>query len=176
MHTDVKTRDIVTTAVFAALICAAAPFSVPVGPVPVSLATLMIYIASGVLGRTRASVAVLVYIALGAIGLPVFSGFSGGISKIFGVTGGYIIGYLPLAFISGAFSGFSGRRAWLYPAGMVLGTLALYALGTAWFMFQTGNPLLGALGMCVLPFLPGDAGKIAIAALVSPAVRRRVGR
>jgi biotin transport system substrate-specific component len=178
LKTAIKTGELIKTAVFAALLCAAAPFSVPVGPVPISLATLVIYIAAGVLGRAQATLAVFVYILLGAAGLPVFTGFSGGLFKLVGVTGGYILGYIPLAYISGS-AGVGARegasslsRAGAYIAAMIIGTAALYAIGTAWFMFISGNSLFGALAVCVLPFLVGDAAKIAAAAVIAPAVRR----
>jgi biotin transport system substrate-specific component len=176
LKTTLKTGELVRTAVFAALLCAAAPISVPVGPVPISMATLIIYVAAGVLGRGRAALAVSVYILLGAMGMPVFAGFSGGISKLVGVTGGYIAGYIPLALIAGSFPAVSGRRFLIYPAGLLAGTAALYALGTAWFVVSTGNTLPSALAVCVVPFLPGDALKIAAAVVAAPVLRRALGR
>ncbi|MDR1064927.1 MAG: biotin transporter BioY [Oscillospiraceae bacterium] len=177
-----KIKALVQTAVFTALLCAVAPLSLPVGPVPVSLATLVIYIAAGVLGRGRAALAVFVYILLGAAGLPVFTGFSGGVQKLVGVTGGYILGYIPLAFMSGIFPAVGARRGGgrvigiMYPVGMIAGTAALYALGTAWFVVSTGSALSYALAVCVAPFLPGDAVKIAVAAVTAPAIRRGLGK
>jgi biotin transport system substrate-specific component len=182
LKTGLKTSGFIHTAVFAALLCAAAPFSIPLGPVPISLATLIIYISAGVLGRGRATLAAVLYVLLGAAGLPVFTGFEGGLQKLLGVTGGYIIGYIPLAFISGSFSSFGFSRrgapvpAGLYLFGMITGTAALYALGTAWFVFSTSSPLLYSLAVCVAPFLPGDALKLAAALVAAPAIRRGVGR
>ena len=123
-----------------------------------------VYLAGTVLGSRRGAAAVGVYLLIGMIGVPVFSGFSGGFQKIAGVTGGYLIGYLPCAWIAGMGRGAKNGKLFLCLAA---GTLALYALGTAWFMFQTGNGLSAALGLCVLPFLPGDAIKmIAVTLLV----------
>jgi len=152
-----KTGDMTLIAVTAALICIAGPLTVAVGPVPLSLATFAVYLAGAVLGSRRGTVAVLVYLLLGMIGVPVFSGFSGGFQKIAGVTGGYLIGYLPCAWIAGMGKGKVRWKLFLY---LLSGTLALYLLGTAWFMVQTGNGLAAALGLCVLPFLPGDALKM----------------
>ena len=90
-----KTRDLTLTALFAAILCVAAPFSIPVGPIPITLATFAIYLAAIVLGKKYGTLAVVIYILLGAVGLPVFSGFSGGFQKIVSATGGYIIGYIP---------------------------------------------------------------------------------
>ncbi|MDR0862437.1 MAG: biotin transporter BioY [Oscillospiraceae bacterium] len=169
-----KTRDIAATAVFAALICVAAPFSVPVGPIPLSLATLAVYLAGAILGTKRGTIAVAVYIALGAFGLPVFSGFSGGLQKLLGVTGGYIAGYLPCSAAVGVTIRAARGRTIGYAAGMVIGTILCYTLGTAWFMAQTGSKLGAAIALCVAPFLLGDAIKIAVATAVAPIIRRRL--
>ena len=160
-----KTKDMVTVGVFAAMICVFAPFSVPVGPIPVSLASFAVYIAA-TLGTKKGTAAVMIYILLGACGLPVFSGFSGGIAKLVGVTGGYIIGYIFCAIISGIIVERFGRKKVVYPVAFIVGTIILYALGTAWFMIQSGNGLYESLMACVIPFLIGDAVKIAAASVV----------
>ncbi|MBR0368383.1 MAG: biotin transporter BioY [Clostridia bacterium] len=164
----------------AALICVAGPLTVAIGPVPLSLASFAVYLAGAILGWKRGSLAVAVYLLIGLAGVPVFSGFSGGVQKLFGVTGGYLIGYVACALITGLFSGEprvkKPRPAWMMAAGMVLGTAVLYAVGTAWFMAQTGNALAAALGMCVLPFLAGDAVKIAAASVIAVPVRRTLYR
>ena len=172
-----KTRDMTLTAVMAALICIAGPLVVPVGPVPLSLATFAVYLAGAVLGKKRGTIAVGLYLLIGIIGVPVFSGFSGGFQKLAGVTGGYLAGYLPCAFLSGlgAERAEKSSRKWLLPALAAAGTAALYALGTAWFMIQTGNTIGAALGLCVVPFLPGDAVKIIAASLLAGPVRKAAG-
>ena len=166
-----KTKDMALVAVMAALICIAGPLTVPLGPIPLSLASFAVYMAGAVLGWKRGTLAVLVYLLIGMVGVPVFSGFSAGVQKLAGVTGGYLVGYLPCALITGL-GRTDGRDAWKLPACMVVGTAVLYAIGTAWFMLQTHDPLSGALGICVLPFLPGDAVKIAAATLLAPSIRR----
>jgi biotin transport system substrate-specific component len=103
----------------------------------------------------------------------VFSGFSGGVQKLFGLTGGYIIGYLPLAFIAGLFAEARPFGKASVAVGMTLGTLVLYIFGTAWFMLQSGTALAAALGACVLPFLPGDAAKLALSTVLVPVIRAR---
>ena len=160
-----KTRDIVLIGVFAAMICVFAPFSVPVGPIPISLASFAVYIASA-LGAKKGCAAVGIYILIGALGLPVFSGFSGGISKIAGLTGGYIIGYMFCALLSGIIIERAGNKKSAYPMAFIIGTAVLYAFGTAWFMIQSGNGLYESLLACVIPFLIGDAVKIAAASVV----------
>ena len=173
-----KTKDMTLTAVMAALICVAGPLTIAIGPVPLSLATFAVYLAGGVTGRKRGTLAVALYLLIGAVGIPVFSGFSGGFQKLAGVTGGYLAGYLPCAYLSGLGAERAEKegKAWLTPAMMAAGTLVLYIIGTAWFMVQTGNALGAALGLCVLPFPPGDAAKIAAAALLTNPVRKAVSR
>ena len=167
-----KTKEMTLVAVMAALICVAGPLTVAVGPIPLSLCSFAVYLAGAVLGVKRGALAVALYLLIGAIGVPVFSGFSGGLQKLVGVTGGYLAGYLACAALTGLGSG-DGPK-WRLPAFMLLGTAALYAVGTAWFMIQTKNPLGAALGMCVIPFLPGDAAKIVAATLIAPPIRRAV--
>ena len=169
------TRDLTLTAVMAALICIAGPLTVAVGPVPLSLASFAVYSAGAVLGPKRGTAAAALYLAIGIIGVPVFSGFTGGFQKLAGVTGGYLIGYLPCAFLSGLGGAKDGPgRKWILPEMMAAGTAVLYLIGTAWFMAQTGKTLGAALGLCVLPFLPGDAAKIAAATLLAGPVRKAV--
>lgn len=160
-------------ALFAAIICIMAPFSLSVGVIPISLGTFAIYLAGGFLGGKKGIVAVCVYILLGAVGLPVFTGFTGGFAKLLGFTGGYIIGYIPLALITGIFA---EKNKALLPLGMILGTLACYAFGTAWFMISTGSELVPALLSCVVPFLVGDAIKIAAASAICIPLRSRVNK
>ena len=163
-----KVKDMTLTAVMAALLCVAGPLVIPAGPVPLSLASFAVYLAGAVLGKKRGTAATALYLLIGLIGVPVFSGFSGGFQKLAGVTGGYLIGYLPCAFLAGL-----GATRPL-PLLMAAGTVVLYAIGTAWFMAQTGNGLGAALSLCVLPFLPGDATKIAGAVLLTVPVRKAV--
>ena len=96
-----KVKDMTLTAVMAALVCIAGPLTVPAGPIPLSLATFAVYLAGAVLGKKRGTLSVALYLLIGIIGVPVFSGFSGGFQKLAGVTGGYLAGYLPCAFLSG---------------------------------------------------------------------------
>ena len=172
-----KVKDMTITAVMAALICIAGPLTIPMGPIPLSLATFAVYLAGAVTGKKYGTTAVGLYLLIGIIGVPVFSGFSGGFQKLAGVTGGYLIGYLPCAFLSGigAERAEKKERKWLLPVMMTVGTAVLYAIGTAWFMIQTGNALGAALSLCVIPFLPGDAVKILAAAILSPMIRKRTG-
>lgn len=169
-------RSMVFMAIFAAIICIAAPFSVPLpgNLVPISLGTFAIYLTGALLGGKRGTVSVAVYIMLGAVGLPVFTGFMGGFAKLLGPTGGYIVGYIPLVLITGIFADMPSKRHWTIPVGMVLGTVVLYAFGTAWFMIMTGTPLAVAFVKCVLPFLIGDSIKIVLTTAIAVPLKSRL--
>ena len=174
-----KTKDMTIIAVMAALICVAGPLTISIGPIPLSLCSFAVYMAGAVLGAKRGPLAVGIYLLIGLVGVPVFSGFSGGFQKLVGVTGGYLVGYLPCAWLAGL--GVKPGQTmpepkWKLPAFMVLGTAVLYLIGTAWFMIQTKNTLAASMGMCVIPFLPGDAVKIVAASLLAWPIRRAIYR
>lgn len=182
---DDKTRmfdlkNMVLMALFAALTCVLAPLAVPIGPVPISLTNLVIYFSVFVLGWQRATITYIVYLLLGMAGLPVFSGFEGGIGKIAGPTGGYLVGFILMAIICGLFIQRKTEKAWLKYLfdfiGMVLGTVVAYAFGTAWFCFSTGTGLWAALLVCVFPFILGDLAKIVLSFLVAPPVAKQVAK
>ena len=174
-----KTKDMTLIAVMAALICIAGPLSIAVGPVPLSLASFAVYMAGAVLGAKRGTIAVCLYLIIGLCGVPVFSGFSGGFPKLIGVTGGYLLGYIPCAFLTGL--GADGTRIIRdnrvsLPVAMLMGTFVLYLIGTVWFMALTGSSLGSALSICVVPFLPGDGIKILAVSLLALPVRKAVYR
>ena len=98
----------------------------------------------------------------------IMPGYTGGLSKVIGPTGGYMIGYIPLAFCTGWFAEKHRSNVILTVAGMLIGTIILYALGTVWLAFQMKMDLKAALGAGVLPFLPGDAAKIVITQVLGP--------
>lgn len=158
------------TAIFAAFMCVTAPWTIPVGVVPITLATFSVYLASATLGWKRGSIAVAIYLMLGFVGLPVFSGFSGGIQKLVGATGGYLVGYIPMAVATGLFAD-RFKKAWAYIVGMVAGTAVLYTFGTAWYCIMSGSELIPAIMACVVPFLAGDAVKIVCATVLAAKLR-----
>ena len=169
--TSIPVKSMVYVALFTAVLCAVSPFSIAIGPIPLSFATLAIYLAAGTLGWKYGTASVIIYVMLGAFGLPVFSGFGAGFSKIAGPTGGFIVGYLPLALATGISANHIGKNRWLLIPGMAIGTLLLYTCGVAWFMLQTRASLAAALMACVVPFLIGDTIKIIIAFIVAPQLR-----
>jgi biotin transport system substrate-specific component len=176
MNKKLTIKNMALIALFAALTCVLAPLSLPIGPVPISLATLVIYLAVCVLGAWKGTTSTLVYILLGLVGLPVFSGFSGGAGKLFGPTGGYIIGYIPLAIISGIFLEKFATKWYMCLVGMILGTIACYALGTAWLAHAAHYSFKAALWAGVIPFIPGDLVKIVIALFGGNAIRKALIR
>ena len=169
--TSIPVKKMVLIALFTAVLCAVAPFSINIGPIPLSFATLVIYLAAGTLDWKYSTLAVLLYVLLGAIGLPVFSNFEGGFHKIAGPTGGFIIGYIPLALATGISTERFNTKRIVYILGMVIGTVLLYTCGVIWFMFQARVSLVVALMACVVPFLIGDTIKIIVASIVAPQLR-----
>jgi len=170
IRSRITIREMVFTALFAAVLCVVAPFSLGV-PVPLSFATLVIYIAAGSLSWKCGVLSVVLYVMLGAVGLPVFSNFRGGFHMVAGLTGGYIIGYIPLALATGVITEMFEKKIWAHVFAMVIGTILLYTIGTAWFMLQSGNSLAVSLALCVTPFLIGDVLKIAVASVTAPKLR-----
>lgn len=159
------TKDMVYIAMFACLMAICAWISIP-GQIPFTLQTMGVFLAVGLLGGRRGTLAILVYVLMGAIGLPVFSGFAGGFGKLLGATGGYIVGFLFSALIMWAMEVIPGKKKWVLPLSMVLGLLACYAFGTAWFLVvytksKGAISLAAVLGMCVIPYIIPDAIKIA---------------
>ena len=162
-----KTRDITITALFAVLMAVCSWICIP-SAVPFTLQTFGVFVTVGLLGGKRGTLAVLVYILLGAVGIPVFAGFTGGVGILFGSTGGYILGFLGSALSMWLVTRLFGDRTLPLAAGMGLGLLICYTFGTAWFLLiyvnQTGPVSLSTvLGWCVVPFIVPDLIKIALA-------------
>ena len=150
-------------ALMAALMCIFGPMSVPIGPVPVSLTNLVIYFTVYLIGMKGATVSYLIYMLLGVVGLPVFSGYTGGIAKLAGPTGGYLVGFILLALISGIVLEKTNRNiVWSF-VGMVAGTAIAYLFGTVWFVIQAQCTVGYALSVCVMPFISFDLLKMVIA-------------
>ena len=156
-----KTYDMVYIAVFAVLIAICSWISIPM-TVPFTLQTFAVFLAVGVLGGKRGSLAVLI----------VFAGFSGGIGQLLGNTGGYIIGFLFSALLMWLIEKLFGRKTWVLGISMVLGLIVCYAIGTVWFMvvYAQNSGAVGlatVLGWCVIPFIIPDLVKIALALTLS---------
>lgn len=171
-----KVYALTMTAAAAAVLGAVSPWTVPVGPVPLSFCTLLLYLMPWILDWKGTVAATGVYLAMGAAGLPVFSGFMGGLGHLAGPTGGYLVGYLFLTALCALFVTRAHSQRWVYLIGMLLGTAVLYAMGTAWFCIQTGRGAAEAFVLCVVPFLPGDLVKMLAAFILGPVLRNRLKR
>ena len=171
-----KTYNIAITGILAAVICLLAPLSIPAGAVPLSLATFAVYVASCAAGPKHATSAVAIYILLGAAGLPVFSAFRGGFHVLAGVTGGYIIGYIPCAAVISLLCEKHGNKKAVFPLSMLLGTLICYLFGAAWYMIQAKCSVAMAFLTCIAPFILGDIIKIAAASIISISLRPRLSK
>lgn len=158
--------NMTSCALMAALMCVLCPVSVPIGPIPISLSILVILLTVYVLGTWRALVSYTVYLLLGAVGMPVFSGFQGGLAKLAGPTGGYLAGFWLMILVAGIIMEKGKRNLLVTILGMLVGVAIDYAVGTAWFVFQTESTVVHALDVCVYPFIPFDVAKIVIAVLL----------
>ena len=171
MKKTITTREAAYIAMGAALIAVCSWISVPT-TVPFTLQTFAICLVTAVFGLKLGLWTVAIYLLLGAVGAPVFSGFKGGLGALLGVTGGYLIGFLFMVLIVGLAVKRFGRGPWVLALSMVLGILVCYAFGTAWFMVvyaRNSGPIgiAAALGWCVFPYLIPDGIKIALATLLT---------
>ena len=160
-----------TCALMAALMCILGPLSIPIGPVPVSFTNLVIYLTVYLLGMKGSTISYVIYLLLGAAGLPVFSGYEGGLSKLAGPTGGYLIGFIFMALICGIFMEKSRAHAVITGLGMILATFVAYLFGTVWFVVEMHCEVWYALTVCVFPFIPFDIAKIVIATALGKVIR-----
>jgi biotin transport system substrate-specific component len=164
-------RPMIYASLFAALTAAGAYLFVPIGPVPIVLQNMFVFLAGLLLGSRWGLSSVAVYLLAGICGMPVFAGGTGGIGRFAGPTGGFLLGYLPVVFLVGWISERKpGRMLWDV-AAMVLGGVVLYACGVSWLKMVTGLPLAKALAVGMYPFLVGDGLKMAAAALIAKSVR-----
>lgn len=168
-------QNISLTALFAALITLCTWITVP-SAVPFTMQTFAVCLAVGLLGAKRGTIAVLVYIALGAVGLPVFSGFRGGIGVLVGNTGGYILGFILGALVCGLLLQRFGGGVLSLSAAFAVCVAVCYLLGSLWYCLLY-TPTTGAIGFgsvlvtCVLPFVPADILKIALAVVLTRRLR-----
>lgn len=173
-----KTKTMALIGVMAAVTCIMGPLSlaIPVSPVPISLTNLAVYFAIYVLGMKKGTISYCIYLLLGLVGLPVFSAFTGGAGKLFGPTGGYLIGFIFMAFICGFFIDKWVTKRYMHFIGMVLGTAVCYLFGTLWLAYSAHMGFAQALAAGVIPFIPGDLAKIVIALIAGPVIRKQLRR
>lgn len=171
-----KSSSMANIALMTSLMCIFGPLSIPIGLVPLSLITLVIFLSLYILGMKKGTLSLLLYILIGFSGLPVFSSFSSGPSQLLGPTGGYLIGFIFMALISGFFIENFQNKWFLCFVGMILGSLACYVFGTLWLAHQTQMPLASALTIAVFPFIPGDLAKLLFASYLGPKLRKQLSR
>jgi len=164
-------------AFFVAIAAILAQIQIPIGTVPVNFVHIAIFMSAALLGKWWGSLSMLVYVLLGAAGTPVFSGFLGGISIIAGPTGGFIVGYILCAFVTGLVIEKLGCRIVPLIVAILLGWVVTYIPGLLWFMYVTGTPsFLSALLWCFVPFIPGDVIKSVLCIVLIPRLRPLVAK
>lgn len=173
-----RTYDMAYVAVFAVLIAICSWISIPTA-IPFTLQTFAVFLAVTVLGGRRGTMAVVVYVLLGAIGVPVFAEFTGGLGIILRNTGGYLIGFIFAALVMWLMERLFGRKLWVQAVSMALGMVTYYTLGTIWFMQvymrTTGDVgLMTVLGWCVIPFVIPDVVKSVLALMLGNRLRKQL--
>ena len=166
----IRTKQMVLIALMTAVTCVLGPLSIPLpfSPVPISLTNFAIFLAIFVLGMKNGTISFIIYLLLGAVGVPVFSSFRGGLQVLAGPTGGYLIGFIFLALIMGFALDHFDRKLVPTIIGMIIGMAVCYAFGTVWLAKLLSLSFKEGLMMGVIPYLPGDAAKIIIAVIVGP--------
>lgn len=166
----IKTKQMVLIALMTAVTCVLGPLSIPLpfSPVPISLTNFAIFLAIFVLGMKNGTISFIIYLLLGAVGVPVFASFRGGLQVLAGPTGGYLIGFIFLALIMGFALDHFDRKLVPTIIGMIIGMAVCYAFGTVWLAKLLSLSFKEGLMMGVIPYLAGDVAKIIIAAIVGP--------
>lgn len=176
MRGENRVRDMTEIALFAVWIAVCAWISIPM-VIPFTLQSMAVFLAVNVLGGKKGTAAVGLYLLLGIVGIPVFSGFRGGIGVLLGYTGGYLIGFLFTALAMWGIELLLGRKPWQQVLGMGAGLIIHYAFGTAWYWIlyaaQTkAAGITAILGMCVFPFIIPDLVKLWLALVLGRRLRR----
>ena len=167
MNNKTKTLDLTYIAIGAVLIAICSWISIPT-TVPLTMQTFAVFFILAILNGKRGTASIIIYVLLGAVGIPVFAGFSSGLGILLGTTGGYIIGFIFMGVIYIIFTHFLPNKLWVKATALIIGLIACYAFGTCWFMFvyaKNVGPvgLMGALTWCVIPFIIPDLIKLALA-------------
>lgn len=175
-----KTIDLAYIGIFASIIAVCSWIAIPFGAIPVTLQTFAVCSASYLLGTKRGVFTILIYILLGAIGVPVFASFNSGVGYLLGPTGGFIIGFIFTSLIVGLVTEKFGKKPIFAFLSMVLGIIACYIFGSLWYLFvfnnanSNGISLAGVLSVCVVPFIIPDIIKITLSVLVCTKLKRYI--
>ncbi len=171
MNMSKQLRMTVYASLFAALITAGAFIAIPIGPVPIVLQNMFVLLAGIILGPKWGTASVAVYLLMGALGFPVFAGETGGMGRLFGPTGGYLLAYLPAVFITGVISKILRKNTLSDIIAMISGSAIIYAIGVPWLKYVTGMGWHKAFAVGMYPFLVVDAIKIIAASFAAKAIR-----
>ncbi len=172
-------KRITYISLFSVLITICSWISIPIGGIPITLQTFAVFLAIFTLGARYSALALTVYLLLGAIGLPVFAGFGSGLGTLFGLTGGYLIGFYGIIICYGAITKIFGKSKLPTFIGSLLGLISCYAIGTAWFIYvYTGTSgaigIIATLSLTVFPFIAFDIGKIILAIFLEKRLRKHI--
>jgi len=171
MNNSNQLKMTVYTSLFVAFIAIGAFIAIPIGPVPIVLQNMFVLLAAIILGPVWGLACVGIYLLIGLAGLPVFAGGTSGIGKLFGPTGGYLLGYLPCIFVTASISKKLGRKMYSDIIAMVIGSLIIYAAGVPWLKVVTSMSYTKAFAIGMYPFLIGDTLKIIAAAYIAKSLR-----
>lgn len=177
---NLKTRDITQIGMFAALTAIGAFITIPVGPVPITLQSLIVLLSGIILGSRKAMLSQIAYILLGIMGLPIFSGFSGGFQHVLKPSFGFLIGFVAAAYVAGKFAEKEKASIKSLTMAVFAGTLVMYAIGLPYMyyilniMLTKNFNLMQVLNMGMFMFIPGDTLKAAIAVFVGKKIRERL--
>lgn len=158
----IKTHELTITAIFSAIICILSVITIPIGTIPISLSLFAIMLSAISLGAKKGIISVIVYILIGALGLPVFSGFKGGFHILFGPTGGFIISYIFVALIMSFASQKTNKKLTLFIFGL-LSLAVCYILGSFQYALISKVSFYNSLSVCVYPFVAFDVLKAILA-------------
>ncbi|MDE6832982.1 MAG: biotin transporter BioY [Ruminococcus sp.] len=168
-----STREMVIIAMFSAIIAVCSWISVPT-TIPFTLQTFGVFATMSILGGRKGFFSILVYVLLGAVGMPVFSGFSAGISALTSYSGGYIWGFIFLALVYWCAEKFFSKKFIVQVISLIIGMAVCYICGTLWFMHITKSTFIYGLSACVVPYLLFDALKMILALMISERVKKYV--
>lgn len=169
------TKDLILCGIFASITAILSQISIPLPftTVPLTMQTFAVGLTGVILGSKRGFISQLIYVLVGAVGLPVFAQMTGGMGIVLGPTGGYILGFPVMAFVVGYFKEkFNSQSAIIF--GMILGLLIDYSLGTTMFILITKMTLMQALAYCVIPFIPLDLVKVVFVTIIGTTLSKRL--
>ena len=169
-NNKLSVQDLTQIALMTAAIAILAQISIPMpAGVPMTMQTFAVPLAGILLGAKKGTIATLVYLLLGAVGVPVFAGFSGGIGILFGITGGFLLSFPIMAWCAG--KGEETKKMPLLFAGLIAGAVINYIVGMCWFVFAAKSNFAVAFTACVLPFIPTAIIKIIMAGVLGRKLR-----